>query len=77
MYICIFLLESEFEEDSFNDDVMMSMTETDDPSYALNLKSMREAQLSDKGLIKIVNNHLSSSRKNNTVYIFIQNSRRR
>ena len=43
----MFLSDSEFEEDSFDNDLMMSMTETpetpDDPSYALDLKSMQEA----------------------------------
>ena len=45
MNICMFLLESEFEKDSFDSDVLMSMTETDDPSYVLDLKSMQESQL--------------------------------
>ena len=48
MNICMFLSESEFEEDGFNDDAMMTMIEIDDPSYALDLKSMREAQLNDE-----------------------------
>ena len=39
--MCIFLLESEFEEDGFNDDVMMLTTEVEDPSYALDLKLMQ------------------------------------
>ena len=45
MNICMFLSESEFEEDSFDSDVLMSMTETDDPSYVLDLRSMQESQL--------------------------------
>ena len=40
MNMCMFLSESEFEEDGFDDDVVMSMAEVDDPSYALDLKSM-------------------------------------
>ena len=49
-------------------DVMMLMIKADDLSYVLDLKSTREAQLSDKSLIKIMKKHLSSSGKNNTVY---------
>ena len=70
MNMCMLLLESEFEEDGFDDDVMMSMVEVEDPSYTLDLKLMREAQLNDKDLIKIVKNHLSSSGKNDTVYTY-------
>ena len=68
MNMCMFLLESEFEEDGFNDDVVMTMVEVEDPSYSLDLKSMQEAQLNDEVLIKIVKNHLSSNRSTNTVY---------
>ena len=42
MNMCMFLSESEFKEDGFDDDVVMAMTEVDNPSYALNLKSMQE-----------------------------------
>ena len=38
MNMCMLLSESEFEEDGFDDDVMMSITEVEDPSYALDLK---------------------------------------
>ena len=44
------------------------MIDTNNPSYALDLKSMREVQLSNKSLIRIVKNYLSSSGKNNEVY---------
>ena len=40
MNICIFLSESEFEEDGFDDDAVMLMVEVEDPSNALDLKSM-------------------------------------
>ena len=66
----IFLSESEFEEDDFNSDVMMTMTETFDPSYTLYSKSMREAQLNNESLNEIVKKHLSSSGKNNTLYTY-------
>ena len=38
MNMCMFLLELQFEEVGFNSDVLMSMTESDDPLYALDLK---------------------------------------
>ena len=66
----MFLSESEFEEDGFDGNVIMSMTETDDPSYALDLKLMREAQLNDEGFNQIVKEHLSSSGKNDTVFTY-------
>ena len=49
--ICIFLLEAEFEQDGFDDDTVMTMAEVEDPSYPLDLKLMREAQLIDEDLI--------------------------
>ena len=47
MNICMFLSESEFEED----DAVMTMAEVEDPSYPLDLKSMQKAQLNDEDLI--------------------------
>ena len=70
MNICMFLFESEFEEDGFDDDAVMTLAEVEDPSYALDLKLMQEAQLNDKDLIRIVKNHLSGSGKNDTVYTY-------
>ena len=34
------LLGSKFEEDGFDSDILMSMIEIENPSYALDLKSM-------------------------------------
>ena len=65
----IFLSETEFEEDGFDDDAVMTMAEVEDSSYPLDLKSTREVQLNDEDLIRIVKNHLSGSGKNDTVYI--------
>ena len=70
MNICMFLLETEFKEDGFDDDTVMTMAEVEDPYYPLDLKSMREAQLNDKDLIRIMKNRLSGSGENNTVYIY-------
>ena len=70
MNMCMLLLESEFEEDGFDDDVVISIVEVDNSSYALDLKLMQEEQLNDKDLIKIVKNHLSGSGKNDTVYTY-------
>ena len=70
MNICMFLSEAEFEENGSNDNAVMTMSEVDDPSYPLELKSMREAQLIDEDLIRIVENHLSGNEKNDTVYTY-------
>ena len=70
MNICMFLLESEFEDDGLDDDAVMTMKEVDKSSYPLDLKSMRTAQLEDENLIRIVRNHLSGSGINNTVYTY-------
>ena len=70
MNMCMFLSESEFEEDGFDRDVIMAMIETIDPLYALDFKLMLEAQLNDESLNNIVKKHLSSSRKNNKVYTY-------
>ena len=70
MNICMFLSEAEFKEDGFDDDAVMAMAKVDESSYPLDLKSMREAQLEDEDLIRIVKNHLSGSRKNDTVYTY-------
>ena len=40
MNIFMFLSELEFEEDGFNSEILMSMTDIDDQSYTLDLKSM-------------------------------------
>ena len=47
MNICLFLSECEFEDDGFNSDcdTVMTLSEPEDCDYALDLKSMREAQL--------------------------------
>ena len=50
MYVCMFLLESNFEEDGF-DDAVMTMKEVDKSSYPLDLKSMRTAELDNEDLI--------------------------
>ena len=68
MNMCMILSESEFQEDGFNDDVVILIAEVEDPSYALDLKLMQEAQLNNKNLIRIIKNNLSGSGKNNTVY---------
>ena len=70
MHTCMVLLGSEFEDDGFNSDILMSMKEIENPSYVLDLKSMWEAKLNNEVLIKIVKNHLQSSEKNDTVYAY-------
>ena len=58
------------EKDCFDDDDMMTIAEVEDPSYPFDLKSMREAQLNDENLIRIVKNCLSGNGKNDTVYTY-------
>ena len=70
MDICMFLSEAEFEKDGFDDDAVMTIAEVEDPSYPLDLKSIREVQLIDEDLIRVVKNHLSGNGKNNTVYAY-------
>ena len=70
MHIYMFLSETSFEEDGFDDDATMTMAEVEDPSSPLDLKSRREAQLIDEDLIRVVKSHLSGSGKNNTVYTY-------
>ena len=70
MNICMFLSESEFKDDGFDDDAVMTMKEMDESSYSLDLKSMRTVQLEDEDLIQIVKNYLSGSGKNDTVYTY-------
>ena len=70
MNICIFLSEAKFEKDGFDDDAIMTMAEVIDPSYPLDLKSMREAQLIEEDMIRVVKNHLSGSGKNDTLYTY-------
>ena len=70
MNICMFLFKSEFEEDGFDNDILMSLSESEYPLYALDLKSMQEAQLNDERLNKIVKKHLSSKWNNDTVYTY-------
>ena len=71
MNICMFLLESEFVEDSFDDDTVMLIAEVEDPFYSLDLKLMQKVQLSNIDFIRIVKNHLSSSVQNNIMYTYI------
>ena len=66
----MFLSEAKFEEVAFDNDAVMTMAEVEDPSYPLDLKSMREAQLNDEELFRVMKNHLSESGKNDTVYTY-------
>ena len=49
---------------------LMTMSNTEESSYALDLKSMREAQLTDKVLMKLVKQHITSKGHNDTVYTY-------
>ena len=68
----MFLSESNFEDDGFNSDcdTVMTLSETEDCDYALDLKSIREAQLDDERLNEIVKKHLSCNGNNDIVYTY-------
>ena len=53
MNICMFLSESEFEEDGFDGDIVILMVKVEDPSYEFDLKLMWEAQRINEDLIRI------------------------
>lgn len=54
MNICIFLLESDFKEDGFDTDVLMTMSDTEVTLYVLDLKSIRKVQLNNESLMVMV-----------------------
>jgi hypothetical protein len=63
MNMCLFLSESNFEDDGFNDDILssndnycMSMKQSSS-SFPLDLLSMKEEQLKDDKIISIVSKH--------------------
>ena len=64
--------ECEFEDDGFNSDcdTVMTLSETEDCDYALDLKSMREAQLNGKSLMKLVKQHIQSNGHNDSIYTY-------
>ena len=67
MNMCIFMSESDFEGDGFNSNVLMSMSDTQqDSSYALDLQSMRTAQLNDTSLMTMVKNRIAGRVISNT-----------
>ena len=70
MNIFMFLSESEFEEDGFDNEVLMSILESEYPPYALDLKWIQEAQLNNERLNEIVKKHFSSNGNNETVYTY-------
>ena len=74
MNICLFLSECEFEDDGFSSDcntvMTLSETEEEDCAYALDLKSMREAQLDDKPLMKLVKQHIQSNGHDDAIYTY-------
>ena len=63
--------ESNFEEDGFDSDVLMTLLDTkQDSSYALDLQSIRIAQLNDDNLMSMVEKRIVSRVTNNTNYTF-------
>ena len=70
MNICMFMLESNLEENGFNNDVLMTMSDTEYLSYPSDLTSMRIAQLNDESLMLIVWSYIASSGPTNTLYTY-------
>ena len=73
MNICLFLSECEFEDDGFNSDcnTVMTLSEPeDDCDYALDLRSMREAQFNNKSLMKLAKQHIQSNGHNDAIYTY-------
>ena len=72
MNICLFLSEYEFENDGFNSDcdTVMTLSETEDCEYALDLKSICKSQLNDKALMKLVKQHITSNGRDDTIYTY-------
>ena len=62
----MFMSESAFEEDGFDSDcnVLMTMSETVNLAYALDLHSMRKAQLDNSTLMKLVTQHIFPNGQN-------------
>ena len=55
MNMCIFMLESNFKEDGFNSDVLMTLSDIEeDCLYALDLQLMRTAQMNNNSLMSMV-----------------------
>ena len=74
MNICLFLSECEFEDDGFSSDcdtvMTLSETEEEDCAYALDLKSMRKAQLDDKPSMQLVKQHIQCNGHNDAIYTY-------
>ena len=69
MNMCMFISESNFKEDGFNSNILMTMSDTqEDSSYTLDFTSMWTAQLNGEGLISIVGRYIISSGKDDTIY---------
>jgi hypothetical protein len=78
MNMCLFLSESNFEDNGFNQDILsqndnycMSMKQSSSPSFPLDLSSMKEEQLKDDKIISIVSKHINNNKnKNDTLYTY-------
>ena len=62
MNACMFMSESNFKEDGFDSQLLMTMPDTlDESSCPLDLISTQIAQLNDDSLMSIMNNYIASS----------------
>ena len=69
MNMCMFMLESNFKEDGFDSNVLMSLLDTsEDLLYVLDLHAMRTAQLADNSLMLMAEKNIASKVNSNTNY---------
>lgn len=71
MNMCMIMSESNFEEDSFDSNILMTMLDTlYQSSHPFGLNLMQTAQLNNDSLMSIVSNYITSSGRNNTIYMY-------
>ena len=69
MNMCMFMSESNVEEDGFDSDALMTLLDTQqDLLYALDIQSMRTTQLNDDSLMLMVEKCIASRVISNTSY---------
>lgn len=71
----MFMSKLYFKENQFDNDVLMTMSDTEEPSYLLDPRSMRAAQLNNDNLMSTAQNYINSS-ENKGKYLYIQIGRR-
>jgi hypothetical protein len=76
MNMCLFMSESNFEDDGFDNDTLIQkdnylMSMVQQSSFPLDLLSMKEEQLKDDKIISIVSKHIKNNKnKDDTLYTY-------